>query len=393
MALDDFLSGSSDSADSGNDGNVEDEDDSSEEYTNTGNAQQFIEKPDYVNPAENHEPTTEYDEEYFKECYRCNNKSVLIPQLSPLGNVWFCTNSDCFSSVSSQLQRVAGKEEFTQQIEVQTIQKLINQEDFNPNKMALDDFSSDDSSSSSSSSSDDEEDTDDLLDGVEFEDEPDTESIVDEVTGSSSDTSSSSDTDIDDLEPDTDKTFYGTGNADLGVEPMERKGAMSNYSTGELMNSADGTIESDRDDIKFHSPNFPVITRDKRYNPGDHYALKYTGDLHTVRWHNRVVSCMSCTQTELGEMNKEVVMFAVGSPSKKIAMSRLHDSIGEDIDGDTEVYLSFFGDTMFMRDLAQANMEYREGDMLNIDDIGSHLLNRNMLRVGLDEPSPIDGGE
>lgn len=229
--------------------------------------------------------------------------------------------------------------------------------------MGLDDFTTDDSSTDSSTSSSSDTQTEDK-DPSDFD---------------------SPDQDISDIEPDSEMSFYGTGNADVGTQPMKRKGAMSNHTTSQLMRHAEGEIHSKRDDIKFHSPTFPVITVEDKYEQGTHYVLKYDGEANSTRWHNRVVTCISSTKTQLGEMNKEVIMMAVGSPSKSIAMERLNESLGDDLSGETTVYINFFGDTMFMRDLAQANMEYRKGERLNTDKIANRLFNRDMLMVGLNQ--------
>lgn len=313
-----------------------------------------------------------YEKEYLKQCYRCGDKSVLIPALSELGNIWFCSNQDCFGSVSHHVNNLASSKQISNEVDAQAIHNWMNnQTDEDPREMGIDDFMSDDSSSSTDNKSSNS-DTDDN----ETKSTPDTTSSTSDVT--------------DPIES-SDMTFYGTGEADVGENPMERKGAMSNHTTSQLMKHSSGEIHCDRDDVKFHSATFPVLSIDDEYEQGSHYTLKYDGDAHSTRWHNRVVSCISLKKTTLGEMNKEVIMFAVGTPSKSIAMDRLQDSLDDDLDGDTEIYLNFFGDTMFMRDLSQANMEYREEDRLNIDKIGSRLLNRDMLRVGLNQQESNDG--
>lgn len=180
-------------------------------------------------------------------------------------------------------------------------------------------------------------------------------------------------------------SFYGSGDADIGVNPMERKGAMSNFSTAKLAKDADGTIEIDRDNIKYHAPIFPIITPDDRYNNSERYQLKSTNDNVKASWDGRVVSCISSDLTKLGMLNKEFIMFTVGAHSKKIAMNRVKEIMGNDLDGHTEVHVNFFGDAMFMRDMAQSNEEYRNGETVDRDKIGSKVIKKNMLRVELEQ--------
>lgn len=183
----------------------------------------------------------------------------------------------------------------------------------------------------------------------------------------------------------TDMEFYGSGNADVGVNPMERKGAMSNFTTAQLAKDTDGTIEIDRDNIKFHAPIFPIITPDDRFDNSERYQLKSTNDNVKASWNGRVVSCVSSELTKLGMLNKEFIMFTVGAHSKKIAMERVKDIMGDGLDGHTEVYVNFFGDAMFMRDMAQANEEYRHDETVDVDQIGSRVVKKNMLKVGLNQ--------
>lgn len=382
MGLDDFTSGStSSSKDQEENTNSAEKQTSSSAHTGTTLIQG--DKPK-VKSKYKSDPDA-YDQEYLKECYRCGNKSVLLPFLSDLGNVWFCSNTECINSVAHHCNETASSKALADKVDVQSVHDRMNEiTETDPREMGLDDFSSDDSSSStdssSSSSNDEQDDEDDDLD-------------IDEIASQlNAGDSSSSTVDDDDISTDSSMDFYGTGDVDVGTQPMERKGAMSNHSTAELMQHTEGSIERSDDDIKFHSPTFPIISIEDQYSQGDHYKLQHTDDKPRASWHNRVVTCISSVETALGEMNKEVVMYAFGSPSKKQVMDKVHEMLGDDIDGETTVYINFFGDTMFMRDMAQANIEYREGDKLNIDKIGTHVLNKNMLRVGLDEPSPPDGG-
>jgi len=219
--------------------------------------------------------------------------------------------------------------------------------------------------------------------------------IEDDESSSDSSSSSSNDTTTDTPRDDggdtqgniesTDMEFYGSGNADVGVNPMERKGAMSNFTTAQLAKDTDGTIQIDRDNIKFHAPIFPIITPDDRYDNSERYQLKSTNDKVKASWDGRVVSCVSSELTKLGMLNKEFIMFTVGAHSKKIAMERVKDIMGDGLDGHTEVYVNFFGDAMFMRDMAQANEEYRHDETVDVDQIGSRVVKKNMLNVGLNQ--------
>lgn len=377
MGLDDFTSGSTSTSTTDTSNEDDSEDNSINLGTNTGTVQEKVrhtETPDRYDV----DPDA-YDQEYLKECYRCGNKKVLLPFLSGLGNVWFCSNTECNDSVAHHCNVTASSMSLSDKVDVESVHNRMDKiTDTDPREMGLDDFSSDDSSSSTSTSSSSDEDED--------EKESNTSVDVAEITGNKGVDNEQ------DLEPDTDMTFYGSGDVDVGTQPMERKGAMSNHSTADLMQHAEDSIERSDDDVKFHSPTFPIITIGDEYEQGSHYKLEHTDDKPKASWHNRVVTCISSVKTTLGEMNKEVVMYAFGSPSKKQVMDKAHEMLGDDLSGDTPVYINFFGDTMFMRDMAQANIEYRSGDKLDIDKIGTHVLNKNMLRVQLDEPSPPDGG-
>jgi hypothetical protein len=252
-----------------------------------------------------------------------------------------------------------------------------------PRNMGLDDFSSGDSSSSTGTSTSESEEETEESDDDDFD--------VDEVASKLNSGSSSSTVEDDNPSTDLDREFYNTEDVDLETQPMERKGAMSNLSTSEMMEHTEGSIDRSDDDIKYHSPTFPIITTEDQYDQGSHYRLNYTDEQPKASWHNRVVTCISSVETTLGEMNKEVVMYAFGSPSKKRVMNKATEMLGEDLNGSTTVYISFFGDTMFMRDMAQANMEYRVGDKLDRDKVGSRVLKKNMLRAGLNKREEANG--
>lgn len=233
--------------------------------------------------------------------------------------------------------------------------------------MGLDDFMEDDSSNDSSTSS------------------------TNNTSSSSTSTSSSDDYDpVADID-ESRLTFYGGNGADLRKNPMEREGAMSDLSAAELAKTTDGTITRDEDQIKFHLPVFPIITAERKYNSGERYQLEYENGVTGASWNGRVVTCIGTLQTQLGKINKEVIMFHAGAQDKDEVMERTRERLGDDLDGEAEVYISFFGDAMYMRDLAQANQQYRAGSRLNIDEVASRVLNRNMLHLAVtDDTSAFD---
>lgn len=174
--------------------------------------------------------------------------------------------------------------------------------------------------------------------------------------------------------------------ASIRMHPMEREGAMSEFTTAELAKTADGTITRDEDQIKFHLPVFPIIETEDKYEAGNHYQLEYEEGYTGAMWNGRVVTCIGTVETQLGKINKEVVMFHAGSADKEQVMERTKERLGDDIDGETDVYISLFGDAMYMRDLAQANQQYRAGSRLNIDDVSGRVLNKNILHLAVTDP-------
>jgi len=236
---------------------------------------------------------------------------------------------------------------------------------------------------------------DDLIDNTDVSSTDDEES--DDENDSSPhrdgyDEDSTSALDRDDIVENSPMTFYASGDADLGANPMERKGAMSNHTTAELVDQTSGTITCEEDHVKFHAPMFPIVTANPQYEQGNMYQLKHETDNVPGSWDGRVVTCVGTISTQLSKINKEVIMFDAGSPSKKHVMEKLEDRFGQDIDGEMAVWISFFGDAMFMRDMAQANEEYKEGDKLSIDKIGKRVMNKEMLRVEVnrrDDPDRV----
>ncbi len=104
-------------------------------------------------------------------------------------------------------------------------------------------------------------------------------------------------------------------------------------------------------------------------------------------WNGRVVSCMGSNKVQLGSLNKEMVMFDVGYHTKQEVMDEVESRIGDKPDGETTVYINYFGNVTFMRDIAQANNQFREGDLVNIEELGNRIFKKNMLRIGLEESS------
>jgi hypothetical protein len=390
MSLDDFTSGSTSKSKT----QQSDEENDEEEHVdvNTDSLSGKIdtgvdiqEEAQKVNKKKKTSDPDAYDQEYLKECYRCGDKSILLPFLSDIGNVWFCSDTECINSVAHQCNYVASSKQLANEVDVQAVHNRMNElTDTDPRNMGLDDFTSGDSSSSTdTSTSEPEEETKDSDEDDDFD--------VDELASKLKGNDSSSTVEESDPSTGLDREFYNTEDVDLETQPMERKGAMSNLTTSEMMEHTEGSIDRSDDDIKYHSPTFPIITTEDQYEQGSHYRLNYTDEQPKASWHNRVVTCISSVKTTLGEMNKEVVMYAFGSPSKKKVMDKATEMLGEDLDGSTDVYINFFGDSMFMRDMAQANMEYRVGDKLDRDKVGSRVLKKNMLRAGLNEREEANG--
>jgi len=182
---------------------------------------------------------------------------------------------------------------------------------------------------------------------------------------------------------DVDMEFYGSGNADIGKNPLERRGAMSNFTPSDLVKEKDGDITIDEDNIKFYAPMFTILTAEQKYESGEHHQLKSTLDAPKPSWNGRIVSCIGSMGIKLGKLNKEVVMFNTGSHSKKKAMQGVKDIMGDGVDGNDTIYVNFFGDAMFMRDLAQANHELRTDQLVDLEEIGSRVVRKNMIKQSI----------
>lgn len=183
----------------------------------------------------------------------------------------------------------------------------------------------------------------------------------------------------------SDMQFYGHSNPVPDDTPMEREDAMSNYSMVDLASVKDGDIEFHSDHIKLYCPVFYIISSNPMYESGEMYQLKYTEDSPKPSWNGRVVTCIGGHNTRLGNMNKEVAMFNVGHTDKAKAMKELRDSLGEHVEEDTLVYVSFFGDAFMLRDLAQANHKFREGDLINRDKVMHNVMSARMLEARMDD--------
>lgn len=213
------------------------------------------------------------------------------------------------------------------------------------------------------------------------DEEPSSSTETTESTSSSTDNSAPVNDTLDGLDMD----FYNTQNANPGTRPMERKGAMSEFTYAGLQDSKEGNVEIDRDSIKYHLPMFALLTCDQPYEQGQRYQLKHQREPPRASWNGKVVRCTTCTETTLGEVNREMVMLAAGTTSKKRAMEFMDSKFDEDISGDTTVYVSYMLDAMFARDLAQASEQFRAGDNLNRDDIARRVIQPKMLRLALDK--------
>jgi len=222
--------------------------------------------------------------------------------------------------------------------------------------MALDDFST----------------SDDSTDSTDSTDNTDTDSNKEETTNETSS--------IESTQPE-DMNFYGTGDNEPGTRPMERKGAMSNHSVSDLLNTTSGKLAFGEDNLKLYLPIFTIITRDNKHSSGERYELDYPHDGVTPAWNSKVVCCIGVTETRLGSINKEVAMFNVGSTSKKRVMDKIDSKLGQDLDADTTVYINMFADSFMLRDLAQANEQFRSGDIVDRDKVMTKVLNAKQLRL------------
>ena len=309
----------------------------------------------------------EYEEQYLKQCWNCGWRSIKLSFLNELGDVWYCTNTQCKKSVYQKCTDNTNSFELADKVNIQKIHEAIADRQADPSEMGLDDFTSSSSSGSSSSSSSSSSDSNS------------------EAHGGSGDSPSGVK-----FADDSDLTFYGSGNADIGVNPMERKGAMSDVSTAQLVQTSDGTLEFGYDNAKLYLPMFLTITADGEFSSGERYQMKYTEDGVKPGWNGRVAICINSVKTTLGELNKEVIMFSAGSPSKKHVMNRVESKLGSDIDGSTEIYINYFGNTMFMRDIAQASELFKEGNLVDIEQIGNRVFKKNMLRIGIESKESSD---
>jgi len=215
-------------------------------------------------------------------------------------------------------------------------------------------------------------------------DDDEQESSASSSSSSSSDTTESSPAKSQDTLASTEMSFYGTGDADPGIRPMKRKGAMSDYSHGQLQNSKQGDLEVEKDSVKFYLPMFAMITPNPQFAEGERYELKHLKEPPRGSWNGKVVTCTSVVSTRLGKMNKEMVMLAAGTTSKKRAMEFINSKFNEDVSGNTNVYISYMLDCLFGRDLAQADEQFRAGELVNRDDIARRVIQPKMLRLALE---------
>lgn len=313
-------------------------------------------KSNYEHPSGRKDFRAEYDEEYLKECWRCGSKSVRLSFLSTLHDVWFCSNPDCRNSIKYKCEVSARTYDLAQRINVHKAHWLLKQDNINPDNMGLDDFTEDDDSSSDTSSS-----------------------------SSSTTTTSTDHESTDEPMEDTEMSFYGNGEHSTEPDYLEREGPVVPSNRPEIFKTTEDVIVEERDEVKFHAPIFPLVCHDREYEGGKRYALRYEGDLNSTTWDGRVVTCFGGYNTQLGKMTKEQAMFETGTNDRDEVMSRFRERFGEDVDASTEVTVYFFGDTLHLRDLAQANEVYREGERINRDKLVSRVLHPNLLTVSLDK--------
>jgi len=227
--------------------------------------------------------------------------------------------------------------------------------------MGLDDFTSDDSSSTGSSSS----------------------------SSSSSSTATQDQTDQE-PEQERERTYYGNGSHSTEPNYLTREGPVVPVQRPDIFSSTSGKIKVDDDNVRFHCPVFPHIDLGSDYTPGKRYELEYTGDAPGIPWDKRVVTCLGSYQTALGNLTREQAMLHVGSNDKEEIVDRFHTLLGGDVDNSTNVTVYFFGDTLHMRDLGQANDSYREGTVINRDKLVQNILHPDLLTVSLEQRAGHD---
>ena len=313
-------------------------------------------------PSNKKDFTSEYKKSYIKECWMCGSKKYKIRSLKELHSVWFCSNEHCSHSIVKQFNDVSLDGKKVSNIEPEKAQNIIQSKQSDTQNMGLDEFTGGSSNSSNNTSSDNKSSSN--------------QQDTTRQRGAKDDLSELDSTDL---------TFYGSQNPDLGVTPMQRKGAMSNYSVSSILQRTNGVIEIDTDHVKYYLPMFTIITSNNEYNQGDIYELKHTKSEPKASWNAKPVVCMGVTETQLSNINKELAMFEAGSCSKKRVMDKFDEQLDKETTSNTDIQINFFGDMFNIRDLAQANEEFRNGQLIDRDAIESKVLRRKMLSVKLDK--------
>jgi hypothetical protein len=185
-------------------------------------------------------------------------------------------------------------------------------------------------------------------------------------------------------------SFYGSEGYSDEPDYLKREGPVAPLEMAELAKTTTDVIVRSRDEVKYHAPMFPLVCRDETYESGKRYMMRYEGDLNSTTWDGRVVTCFGGFGTQLGEMTKEQAMFETGTNDREEVMARFRERFGDDITSETDVTVYFFGDTLHLRDLAQANEYYREGDMINRDELVQKVLHPNLLKISLDKRASDD---
>lgn len=219
--------------------------------------------------------------------------------------------------------------------------------------------------------------------GSDDDDEENTSDETSSTTQSSTREAGESQVETDQVDG-TEMDFYGTDNPNPGTRPMERKGAMSGLDFGDLKEIAEDEIQIERDSVKYHLPLFMVITEDDEYTEGARYQLKHQKDTPRASWNKKVVVCTHTHQTVLGKVTKEMAMLCAGTTSKQRAIEYINTKLNTKADSDTSIYVSYMLDSMFARDMAQASEEFKEGELVNRDDITGRVIKPKMLRLALE---------
>lgn len=155
MGLDAFKSDSSDSGSKDEKSNPSNDDENTNTTEKTTNVDSDIDTgvkipEDSTGSDPDVDYYAQYEEERFKECFRCGSRKVLIRWLSNLGNIWFCQNGECIDSVKHHCEVVASPKQIAKELDYELLHSKMENEKFNPENMTLEDFKAGSTGQSSS---------------------------------------------------------------------------------------------------------------------------------------------------------------------------------------------------------------------------------------------------